>query len=90
MYCIVCGVPGCDHKKHMKYGIENDFCPMSKLRSCDFAFVRKGFALDKLLASDDKYLNAIKAKIMKWEDGKELLANFKQAIPEIDWNMNHS
>ena len=63
---------------------------MSKLRNCDFVFIRKDFALDKLISknnNDNKYYKSINATMWKWENGKELLTLFKKAIPQLNWEM---
>merc|ERR1740123_1871985 len=52
-----------------------DYCPITKLNQNDFAFVRKGFSLEKRI--DDK----VKCTVMKWEDGEQLLDCFKKALP---------
>lgn len=52
----------------------NDICPATKLTEMDVVFVRKNFAMDKILKHGSwkgQQLN-IKAKIVFWEVGKEI------------------
>ena len=50
----------------------NDFCPMTKLSENDWALVRKGKALDKLV-QDPVYRIKIKAQVLVWETATDIL-----------------
>jgi pyridoxal phosphate phosphatase PHOSPHO2 len=50
----------------------NDLCACLQLRSCDYAFARKGFVLDKLIHKE-KYQTQMKATIVVWQFWDEVL-----------------
>ncbi|KAI8611110.1 phosphatase phospho-type [Chytriomyces sp. MP71] len=60
---------------------KNDYCPMTKLSAKDYAFARRGHSLEKLLDSrDSKHIDAIKAKLIWWTEGEDLLAQVQDVL----------
>ena len=49
----------------------NDFCPAYELNESDVLCIRKGYALEKLVASEG-YSSKTKAKIIYWSNGYDL------------------
>ncbi len=60
----------------------NDFCPCLHLEGDHFALVRKGKSLEKYIARDGERVEGpqMKAKVLKWGDGKEMLQCFEEAL----------
>lgn len=56
----------------------NDYCGGLKLDSNDFFFVRQNFSLEKLLISNDKLKKDLKANILFWKNGQDILKYLKQ------------
>jgi len=63
----------------------NDFCPIRQLKEGDYAFVRKFDVCRGLEAKVEENKAKLKCNILKWKNGKELLANFKKVIPELEF-----
>jgi pyridoxal phosphate phosphatase PHOSPHO2 len=53
---------------------ENDLCPILRLHSHDFALIRSGHSLDACLRDKPEIRQQIRAKIIPWATGNDLLA----------------
>ena len=53
-----------------------DLCPVLKLNSKDFAFVRSGKSLSNYLNKKAEYQT--KAKVILWKDAEDLLSKVRQ------------
>ncbi|KAJ3335675.1 hypothetical protein HDU93_004741 [Gonapodya sp. JEL0774] len=58
----------------------NDYCPISLLSERDIALVRRGKALERLV--DGTHGGKVRAKVVKWGDGREILATVRREIGE--------
>jgi len=51
---------------------ENDLCPCLRLTANDFAFPRRNYSLEKKIVNLVTSGHLLKAKVMKWESGRQL------------------
>uniref|UniRef100_T1JP14 Uncharacterized protein n=1 Tax=Strigamia maritima TaxID=126957 RepID=T1JP14_STRMM len=50
----------------------NDYCPMLRLKSADFAFPRKDFPCHKQISKEERSQYKMKAQVVPWSDGFEI------------------
>eukprot|EP01027_Heterolobosea_sp_BB2_P015761 GEZU01022539.1.p1 GENE.GEZU01022539.1~~GEZU01022539.1.p1 ORF type:complete len:226 (+),score=34.69 GEZU01022539.1:298-975(+) len=58
---------------------QNDFCPLTYLSTNDLAFVRRNYALEKLLQRDT-HISKVRAKVHYWTTHDELLLLFETFV----------
>lgn len=58
----------------------NDLCPTSCLRGHDVAMPRKGYTLEKLLAKTQRGSSSLRAKIVTWSNGTDILQELKASL----------
>ena len=87
--CLVCNFCTCKVKilerglKGRSYEIthfigdgENDICPAMSLRDKDYLYPRKNYNLYKKIY-EESYIDKIRSNIVTWENGENILDNFK-------------
>jgi len=50
----------------------NDYCPAKILKKTDYLYFRKGYGLNKLIDSHEKYKNKLVCNINYWENGHDV------------------
>lgn len=58
----------------------NDFCPITKLTSADFALPRKNFALENVIAQRHPTTINLQAALMPWSTGDDLFRIFSRVF----------
>lgn len=61
----------------------NDFCPIAKLTSCDYALPRKDFALEKVITQRHPALVKLEASLMPWSTGDDLFRIFSHVFSNM-------
>ncbi|KAJ3227623.1 WD repeat-containing protein 82 [Clydaea vesicula] len=71
-------IKDCSYEKVFYFGDgKNDYCPSTKLSAADVTFVREGYALEKMLESEE-LSKLVKAEVVKWKDMNDLVFYFER------------